>query len=74
MILEFTKMNGAGNDFVMVDNRDGSRSLSRDQIAGLCNRHRGIGGDGLALGLVAVARLHGEDTARRINDGGIAEV
>jgi diaminopimelate epimerase len=47
MLLEFTKMNGAGNDFVMVDNRDGSRSLSRDQIAGLCDRHRGIGGDGL---------------------------
>lgn len=47
MLLEFTKMNGAGNDFVMVDNRDGSRSLSRDQIAGLCDRHRGVGGDGL---------------------------
>ena len=47
MILEFTKMNGAGNDFVMVDNRDGSRSLQRDQIARLCDRHRGIGGDGL---------------------------
>jgi diaminopimelate epimerase len=47
MILEFTKMNGAGNDFVMVDNRDGSRSLSREQIARLCDRHRGIGADGL---------------------------
>jgi diaminopimelate epimerase len=40
-------MNGAGNDFVMVDNRDGSRTLSRDQIARLCDRHRGIGADGL---------------------------
>ena len=47
MILEFTKMNGAGNDFVMVDNRDGSRSLDRGQIERLCDRHRGIGGDGL---------------------------
>lgn len=47
MILEFTKMNGAGNDFVMVDNRDGSRTLDRGQIARLCDRHRGIGGDGL---------------------------
>ena len=47
MLLEFTKMNGAGNDFVMIDNRDGSRSLSREQITHLCDRHRGIGGDGL---------------------------
>ncbi len=47
MIVEFTKMNGAGNDFVLVDNRDGSSSLDGDQIAHLCNRHRGIGADGL---------------------------
>ena len=47
MVLEFTKTNGAGNDFVMIDNRDGSRSLSHDQISRLCDRHRGIGGDGL---------------------------
>ena len=47
MILEFTKMNGAGNDFVMVDNRDGSLTLEREQIARLCDRHRGVGGDGL---------------------------
>ena len=47
MTLEFTKMNGAGNDFVMVDNRDGSLILERGQIADLCNRHRGIGADGL---------------------------
>lgn len=45
--LQFTKMNGAGNDFVMVDNRDGSLSLSDDQIARLCDRHRGVGSDGL---------------------------
>lgn len=47
MILEFTKMNGAGNDFVMLDNRDGSRSLDKTQISHLCDRHRGIGADGL---------------------------
>ena len=49
MTFDFTKMNGAGNDFVMVDNRNGSLSLSRDQIARLCDRHRGIGADGLML-------------------------
>jgi diaminopimelate epimerase len=47
MILEFTKMNGAGNDFVMIDNRDGIIGLDREQIARLCDRHRGIGADGL---------------------------
>jgi diaminopimelate epimerase len=46
-MLQFTKMNGAGNDFVMVDNRDGALSLSGAQIARLCDRHRGAGADGL---------------------------
>ena len=47
MDLAFTKMNGAGNDFVMVDNRTTQINLSKDQIARLCDRHRGIGADGL---------------------------
>lgn len=45
--LHFTKMNGAGNDFVMVDNRDGTLALTDAQIARLCDRHRGVGADGL---------------------------
>ncbi len=48
-LLTFTKMNGAGNDFVMLDNRAGAICLSREQIAHLCERHRGVGGDGLIL-------------------------
>jgi diaminopimelate epimerase len=47
--LHFTKMNGAGNDFVMLDNRDGKLSLSQTQISRLCDRHRGIGADGLIM-------------------------
>ena len=46
-MLAFTKMNGAGNDFVMVDNRCGTLPLQAEIIARLCDRHRGIGGDGL---------------------------
>ncbi len=42
-------MNGAGNDFVVVDNRDNHMSLSRDQVAQLCHRQRGVGADGLIL-------------------------
>ena len=46
-MLNFTKMNGAGNDFVMIDNRQGVFELRAEVIAHLCNRHRGIGADGL---------------------------
>src|SRR3989440_5660013 len=47
MVLEFTKMNGAGNDFVLIDNRARKVKLTRDQIVRLCDRHRGVGADGL---------------------------
>ncbi|KOR29978.1 diaminopimelate epimerase [Achromatium sp. WMS1] len=46
-MLRFTKMNGAGNDFVMLDNRTGTLVLSKAKIAQLCDRQRGIGADGL---------------------------
>ena len=49
MTLRFTKMNGAGNDFVMLDNRDLKLRLTREQIERLCDRHRGVGADGLLL-------------------------
>ena len=47
--LEFTKMNGAGNDFVMLDNRTGQLRLDAESIARLCDRHRGIGADGVLI-------------------------
>jgi diaminopimelate epimerase len=49
MLLEFTKMNGAGNDFIVIDNRSGKIKLSPEQVAFLCHRHHGIGADGLML-------------------------
>ena len=49
MLLEFTKMNGAGNDFIFLDNRAGNIRLTREQIIRLCDRHRGLGADGLML-------------------------
>src|SRR5215467_1520838 len=48
-MLRFTKMNGAGNDFILFDNRTGDIDLDRTQIAHLCDRHRGIGADGILL-------------------------
>src|SRR5262249_24690130 len=49
IMVRFTKMNGAGNDFVLIDNRAGNVHLNRDQISRLCDRHRGIGADGILL-------------------------
>ena len=42
-------MNGAGNDFVLIDNRGGNVRLNRDQIMRICDRHRGVGADGILL-------------------------
>jgi diaminopimelate epimerase len=49
MFLEFTKMNGAGNDFVVVDDRAQQLGLEAGRIARLCDRHAGIGADGLIV-------------------------
>jgi diaminopimelate epimerase len=48
-MLRFTKMNGAGNDFILFDNRAGEIDLDRSEIVRLCDRHRGIGADGILL-------------------------
>ncbi|RYZ47436.1 MAG: diaminopimelate epimerase, partial [Chitinophagaceae bacterium] len=45
----FFKYQGTGNDFIIFDNRDGNLTLSREQVALLCNRRFGIGADGLML-------------------------
>jgi diaminopimelate epimerase len=73
MTLRFHKMNGAGNDFVMLDNRDLSLSLTTAQIERLCDRHRGVGADGLLA--VEPATDGGDFKMRYYNaDGGEAEM
>ena len=47
--MKFYKYQGAGNDFLIADNRDGSVILSTEQIASLCDRRYGVGADGLML-------------------------
>lgn len=48
--LPFCKYQGAGNDFLLADNRSGSYNLlTQESIAGLCDRRFGIGADGLIL-------------------------
>src|SRR5882724_10672039 len=72
-MLSFTKMNGAGNDFVLIDNRAGDIRLNRSQIAHLCDRHRGIGADGVLL--LEKASNRADFRMRYFNaDGGEAEM
>src|SRR5437879_1653776 len=72
-MLRFTKMNGAGNDFVLIDNRGGGVHLNRGQITRLCDRHRGIGADGVLL--LEKASNHVDFRMRYFNaDGGEAEM
>jgi len=66
-------MNGAGNDFVLIDNRSGDVHLNRDQIVQICDRHRGIGADGILL--LEKASNQADFRMRYFNnDGGEAEM
>jgi diaminopimelate epimerase len=72
--LPFVKMSGSGNDFVVIDNRAPDYVLTREQIARLCDRHFGIGADGL----LAVETADHPDADFRMRyynaDGGEAEM
>lgn len=48
--LHFYKYQGTGNDFVIVDNRDGAyHELTTEQIKNICDRRFGVGGDGFMM-------------------------
>ena len=49
--MKFTKMQGAGNDFIVIDNRSGEirESEYASLAADLCRRRLSIGADGLML-------------------------
>ena len=72
-MLRFTKMNGAGNDFVVIDNRAGDVRLNSKQIVRICDRHRGVGADGV---LLLEKSTNGADFRMRYYnaDGGEAEM
>jgi diaminopimelate epimerase len=71
--LAFVKMHGAGNDFVMIDGRQlPPAGLAAPRIAALCDRRRGVGGDGLII--VAPARDHDFAMTYYNADGGEADM
>jgi diaminopimelate epimerase len=49
MQLSFSKYQGTGNDFILLDNRRGQVTVTNEQVATLCHRHFGIGADGLII-------------------------
>ena len=73
MKLPFTKMQGAGNDFVVIDATKKDFALSRKQIRALASRHFGIGFDQLLV--VEKPTKKGVDFRYRIfnRDGGEVE-
>jgi diaminopimelate epimerase len=73
MKLEFTKMHGAGNDFVVLDGYSKPLSLNGAQVRALADRHFGVGADQLLL--VEKPDIEGVDFKYRIFncDGGEVE-
>jgi diaminopimelate epimerase len=73
MKLKFTKMQGAGNDFVVLDGYTKALDLTAQQVRALANRHFGVGADQLLL--VEKPTIDGVDFKYRIFncDGGEVE-
>lgn len=74
MAIEFTKYHGLGNDFILIDNRSSSSPvLTPEQAVQLCDRHFGIGADGV---IFALPGENGTDYTMRIfnSDGSEPEM
>lgn len=74
MAIEFTKYHGLGNDFILIDNRASSEpKLTPAEAVKLCDRHFGIGADGV---IFALPGKNGSDYSMRIfnSDGSEPEM
>ena len=58
MSIEFAKYHGLGNDFILIDNRTSNEPvITPKQAIELCDRHFGIGADGVIFAL-QIGRAH----------------
>ncbi|HLO84031.1 MAG TPA: diaminopimelate epimerase [Nostocaceae cyanobacterium] len=74
MAIEFTKYHGLGNDFILIDNRVSSTPILKpEQAVAMCDRHFGIGADGV---IFALPGQNGTDYTMRIfnSDGSEPEM
>lgn len=74
MVIEFSKYHGLGNDFILIDNRHSAEPLvTPEQAIQLCDRHFGIGADGV---IFALPGQEGTDYTMRIynSDGSEPEM
>jgi diaminopimelate epimerase len=72
--MRFAKYHGTGNDFVMVEDLDDRLRLEPALIAALCDRHKGVGADGLIR--IAPGRAAGSSFFMDYSnaDGAVAEM
>jgi len=54
--LRFVKGHGTGNDFILIPDHDGELEITADQVRWLCDRHFGLGADGV-IRVVRTARV-----------------
>lgn len=72
--LRIWKYHGTGNDFVMLEDLDDVRPLSESLVAALCDRHTGVGADGVIRVTRAVDRGADFFMDYRNADGSLAEM
>ncbi|MBW3604065.1 MAG: diaminopimelate epimerase [Actinobacteria bacterium] len=72
--MQVTKVHGCGNDFVLIGDLGDALDVSSDLVRALCDRHRGVGGDGVIR--IAPPRDAESDVFMdyRNSDGGVVEM
>ena len=69
MVIEFSKYQGLGNDFILIDNRHTDKPIvTPEQAIAMCDRHFGIGGDGVIF--VLPGKANTDYTMRIYNSDG----
>jgi diaminopimelate epimerase len=76
MIDTFSKLHGAGNDFIIVNDSEQNHDKTQDTICFLCNRRCGIGADGIIFLSLPSTQADGYDVVMEFynNDGSRAEM